>query len=140
MVAMVFKCFQVFFSSVSTAFKCMLQLLYFDVSKSRSDVASLLPAFCCIVSPGLVSARELLREGHDVTVMEQSGGVGGQWLYDPRSDGGAPLGVAGAQSSIYASLRLNTPRESMGFSDFPFFPATTAPATTPSGTRCTVSS
>ncbi|CAO2143791.1 unnamed protein product [Urochloa humidicola] len=77
----------------------------------------------CVVGAGvsgLVSARELLREGHDVTVMKQSGGVGGQWLYDPRTDAGDPLGVAGVHSSIYASLRLNTPRESMGFSDFPF--------------------
>ena len=82
----------------------------------------------CVVGAGvsgLVSARELRREGHDVTVMEQSGGVGGQWLYDPRTDATDPLGVAGAQSSIYASLRLNTPRESMGFSDFPFvYPST----------------
>jgi cation diffusion facilitator CzcD-associated flavoprotein CzcO len=77
----------------------------------------------CVVGAGvsgLVSARELRREGHDVTVMEQSSGVGGQWLYDPRTDAGDPLGVAGAHSSVYASLRLNTPRESMGFSDFPF--------------------
>ncbi|CAD6227073.1 unnamed protein product [Miscanthus lutarioriparius] len=82
----------------------------------------------CVVGAGvsgLVSARELLREGHDVTVMEQSSGVGGQWLYDPRTDAGDPLGVAGVASSIYASIRLNTPRESMGFSDFPFvYPST----------------
>ncbi|CAD6342237.1 unnamed protein product [Miscanthus lutarioriparius] len=80
----------------------------------------------CVVGAGvagLVSARELRREGHDVTVMEQSGGVGGQWLYDPRTDATDPLGVAGAQSSIYASLRLNTPRETTAFSDFPFFPS-----------------
>ncbi|CAN6196642.1 unnamed protein product, partial [Urochloa humidicola] len=75
----------------------------------------------CVVGAGvsgLVSARELRREGHDVTVMEQSGGVGGQWLYDPATD----AGVAGAHSSIYASLRLNTAREAIGFSDFPFYP------------------
>ncbi|KAL6903713.1 hypothetical protein ACP4OV_004526 [Aristida adscensionis] len=77
----------------------------------------------CVVGAGvsgLVSAREQRREGHDVTVMEQSGGVGGQWLYDPRTDAGDPLGAAGAASSVYASLRL-TPREAMGFSDFPFY-------------------
>ncbi|CAD6221700.1 unnamed protein product [Miscanthus lutarioriparius] len=80
----------------------------------------------CVVGAGvagLVSARELRREDHDVAVMEQSGGVGGQWLYDPRTDATDPLGVAGAQSSIYASLRLNTPRETTAFSDFPFFPS-----------------
>ncbi|PAN09292.1 hypothetical protein PAHAL_2G006900 [Panicum hallii] len=79
----------------------------------------------CVVGAGvagLAAARELLREGHDVTVMEQSGGVGGQWLYDPATDAGDPLGTAGAHSSIYASLRLNSPREVIGFSDFPFYP------------------
>jgi cation diffusion facilitator CzcD-associated flavoprotein CzcO len=79
----------------------------------------------CVVGAGvsgLVSARELRREGHDVTVMEQSGGVGGQWLYDPRTDASDPLGAAGVHSSVYASLRLTSPRDIMGFSDFPFFP------------------
>ncbi|GJN10531.1 hypothetical protein PR202_ga28630 [Eleusine coracana subsp. coracana] len=79
----------------------------------------------CVVGAGvsgLVSVRELRREGHDVTVMEQSGGVGGQWLYDPKVDAGDPLGLAGVQSSIYASLRLIIPREVMSFSDFPFYP------------------
>nr|CAB3451688.1 unnamed protein product [Digitaria exilis]CAB3451696.1 unnamed protein product [Digitaria exilis] len=77
---------------------------------------------------GLASARELLREGHAVTVMEQSAGVGGQWLYDPATDAGDPLGAAGVHSGVYASLRLNAPRDSMGFSDFPFFPQATTPA------------
>ena len=79
----------------------------------------------CVIGAGvagLAAARELGREGHDVTVMEQSRGVGGQWLYDPATDAGDPLGTAGAHSSIYASLRLNTPREAIGFSDFPFYP------------------
>ncbi|CAL4898039.1 unnamed protein product [Urochloa decumbens] len=71
---------------------------------------------------GLASARELLREGHDVTVMEQIGGVGGQWLYDPRTDAGDPLGTAGVHSSMYTSVRLISPREMTCFSDFPFFP------------------
>ncbi|KAL6911434.1 hypothetical protein ACP4OV_000239 [Aristida adscensionis] len=79
----------------------------------------------CVVGAGvsgLISARELRREGHEVTVMEQSDGVGGQWLYDPRTDSGDPLGPAGVLSGVYASLRLNSPREAMGFSDFPFYP------------------
>ncbi|TVU13135.1 hypothetical protein EJB05_40667, partial [Eragrostis curvula] len=79
----------------------------------------------CVVGAGvsgLVSARELRREGHDVTVMEQSGGVGGQWLYDPRADAGDPLGLAGVHSAIYASLRLILPRMAMSFSDLPFYP------------------
>ncbi|KAL6647216.1 hypothetical protein ACP70R_014653 [Stipagrostis hirtigluma subsp. patula] len=79
----------------------------------------------CVVGAGvsgLVSARELRREGHEVTVMEQSSGVGGQWLYEPATGGGDPLGAAGVHSSVYASLRLVIPREDMGFSDFPFYP------------------
>ncbi|RLM86105.1 flavin-containing monooxygenase FMO GS-OX-like 8 [Panicum miliaceum] len=51
---------------------------------------------------------QLRREGHGVTVMEQSGGD--------------PLGAAGVHSSIYASVRLITPREIIGFSGFPFYP------------------
>ncbi|KAM0829685.1 hypothetical protein ACQ4PT_066725 [Festuca glaucescens] len=69
----------------------------------------------CVVGAGLsglVSARELLREGHEVTVIEKSHGVGGQWLYDD--------GHGMQSSSVYASLRLISPREAMGFSDFPF--------------------
>ncbi|CAL5034294.1 unnamed protein product [Urochloa decumbens] len=79
----------------------------------------------CVVGAGIsgmVSVRELRREGHEVTVMEQKGGVGGQWLYDPATDAGDPLGVAGVHSSIYASLRINFPRITSSFSDFPFYP------------------
>nr|CAB3451689.1 unnamed protein product [Digitaria exilis] len=80
----------------------------------------------CVVGAGvsgLASARELLREGHDVTVMEQSGDVGGQWLYDTRVDAGDPLGAAGVHSSMYSSVRLFTPRQVTGFSGFPFYPS-----------------
>ncbi|KAK3126129.1 hypothetical protein QOZ80_7AG0552090 [Eleusine coracana subsp. coracana] len=79
----------------------------------------------CVVGAGvsgLVAARELRREGHAVTVLEQNDGVGGQWLYDPKVDPGEPLGLAGVHSGIYASLRLIVPREVMSFSDFPFYP------------------
>ncbi|KAM3317069.1 hypothetical protein ACQJBY_034958 [Aegilops geniculata] len=82
----------------------------------------------CVVGggvAGLAAARELRREGHAVTVMEQSADVGGQWLYDPTTDGEDPLGAAApvrVPSSIYACLRLISPREAMGFSDFQFFP------------------
>ncbi|TVU40260.1 hypothetical protein EJB05_13713, partial [Eragrostis curvula] len=75
---------------------------------------------------GLTAARELRREGHAVTVMEQRGDVGGQWLYDPRTDEADPLGPAAApvkvHSSMYASVRLLSPREGMGVSDFQFLP------------------
>lgn len=72
---------------------------------------------------GLVSARELRREGHIVVVMEQNGDIGGQWLYDECVEGEDPLGrdaVLNVHSSMYESLRLTSPREVMGFRDFPF--------------------
>ncbi|KAL6647218.1 hypothetical protein ACP70R_014655 [Stipagrostis hirtigluma subsp. patula] len=83
----------------------------------------------CVVGAGmagLAAARELRREGHAVTVMEQRGDVGGQWLYDPRTDDADPLGAAPppvkVHGSMYASVRLISPREGMGFSDFQFVP------------------
>ncbi|XP_077216760.1 flavin-containing monooxygenase FMO GS-OX-like 9 [Tasmannia lanceolata] len=72
---------------------------------------------------GLVAARELQKEGHTVVVMEQNHDVGGQWLYDPRVESEDALGkgsVLKVHSSIYASLRLTSSREIMGFTDFPF--------------------
>uniref|UniRef100_A0A0E0JIV9 Flavin-containing monooxygenase n=1 Tax=Oryza punctata TaxID=4537 RepID=A0A0E0JIV9_ORYPU len=92
------------------------------MSSSSSDWSS---KKVCVIGAGmagLVAARELRREGLDVTVLEQSAGVGGQWLYDAATDGGDPLGMAGVHSSLYASLRLNSPREVVSFSDFPFHP------------------
>ncbi|KAL8042329.1 hypothetical protein ABFX02_09G044000 [Erythranthe guttata] len=81
----------------------------------------------CVIGAGpagLVAARELRKEGHDVVVMEQSHDVGGQWLYNPKVKEENPLGqdcnFLKVHSSIYASLRLTSPREIMGFTDFPF--------------------
>lgn len=72
---------------------------------------------------GLVTARELLREGLGVVIFEKSGRAGGTWAYNPRADAdplsrdpGAPGAVHG---SLYASLRTNLPRELMGLSGFP---------------------
>ncbi|KAL0658905.1 hypothetical protein Bca4012_079490 [Brassica carinata] len=80
----------------------------------------------CVIGAGpsgLVSARELKKEGHKVVVMEQNDDVGGQWLYQPNVEEEDPLGktkILKVHSSIYSSLRLISPREIMGFSDFPF--------------------
>ncbi|KAF5730176.1 putative dimethylaniline monooxygenase [Tripterygium wilfordii] len=80
----------------------------------------------CVIGAGpsgLVAARELRKEGHVVVVMEQNHDVGGQWLYEPSVEGEDPLGnnkFLKVHSSIYASLRLTSPREIMGFTDFPF--------------------
>ncbi|XP_010443946.1 PREDICTED: flavin-containing monooxygenase FMO GS-OX-like 8 [Camelina sativa] len=80
----------------------------------------------CVIGAGpsgLVSARELKKEGHKVVVMEQNHDVGGQWLYQPNVEDEDPLGknkTLKVHSSVYSSLRLATPREVIGFSDFPF--------------------
>ncbi|KAJ6418424.1 hypothetical protein OIU84_001737 [Salix udensis] len=80
----------------------------------------------CVIGAGpsgLVAARELRKEGHNVVVLEQRWDVGGQWLYEPNVEGEDPLGkkkVLQVHSSIYSSLRLISPREIMGFTDFPF--------------------
>ncbi|KAK4257224.1 hypothetical protein QN277_006839 [Acacia crassicarpa] len=80
----------------------------------------------CVIGAGpsgLVASRELRKEGHKVVVLEQNHDVGGQWLYDPKVEGEDPLGrnhFLEVHSSIYESLRLTSPREIMGFTDFPF--------------------
>lgn len=72
---------------------------------------------------GLVTARELRREGLSVVVFEGADQVGGTWVYTPRVESD-PLGLspirATVNSSLYRSLRTNLPRECMGFRDFPF--------------------
>ncbi|CAM0954451.1 unnamed protein product [Alopecurus aequalis] len=99
------------------------------VSGEGEPVPQLQSRNVCVVGAGmagLAAARELRREGHAVTVLEQCGDVGGQWLYDPSTDGGdlfesaaEPVSV---HSSMYDSLRLISGREAMGFSDFQFVP------------------
>ncbi|MFU8817725.1 MAG: FAD-dependent oxidoreductase [Pseudomonadales bacterium] len=70
---------------------------------------------------GLVTARELQRQGHQATVLEQSARVGGVWVYSPQTETD-PLGQSGARihGSLYASLRTNLPRDLMAFVDYPF--------------------
>ncbi|KAE8693783.1 repetitive proline-rich cell wall protein 1-like [Hibiscus syriacus] len=72
---------------------------------------------------GLLTARELQREGHHITVFEKAGKVGGIWLYNPRVESD-PLGLDPnreiVHSSLYKSLRANLPRQAMSFLDYPF--------------------
>ncbi|XP_019082753.1 PREDICTED: flavin-containing monooxygenase FMO GS-OX3-like [Camelina sativa] len=74
---------------------------------------------------GLITSRELRREGHSVFVFEREKQVGGLWVYTPKSESD-PLSLdptrSKVHSSIYDSLRTNVPRESMGVRDFPFLP------------------
>ena len=71
---------------------------------------------------GLVTAYELLAAGHRVTVFEQSDQVGGLWNYtdDTEDD---PLGLQPSvriHGSLYASLRVNLPRDLMAFEGYTF--------------------
>ncbi|KAK9040504.1 hypothetical protein V6N11_015655 [Hibiscus sabdariffa] len=72
---------------------------------------------------GLLTARELQREGHRVTVFEKADKVGGTWLYSSQVESD-PLGVDPnrlvVHSSLYRSLRTNLPRQGMSFLDYPF--------------------
>ncbi|KAL4602541.1 hypothetical protein ACB092_10G059500 [Castanea dentata] len=69
---------------------------------------------------GLVTARELRREGHTVVVFERGDQVGGSWVYTSKVDSDHGLTRTTVHSSLYHSLRTNLPRESMGFMDYPF--------------------
>ncbi|KAL6177102.1 hypothetical protein ACLB2K_048628 [Fragaria x ananassa] len=66
-----------------------------------------------IGAAGLVAARELRREGHNVVILERGDQIGGTWVYtDPNG--------SVVHSSMYQSLRTNLPREIMGFREYPF--------------------
>jgi len=95
MVAMVFKCvsgvcFQVYqknASSVSITLGRMLKPLFFMfqkvVSKSRSDVVSLSPSFCCIISSELTGhpyergMKRFFGSGQGNHMEMAAGGIGG---------------------------------------------------------------
>ncbi|MFT5577329.1 MAG: thioredoxin reductase [Paraglaciecola psychrophila] len=71
---------------------------------------------------GLVTARELLRQGFSVAVFEQAEQLGGLWVYSEATESDI-LGQAVERrihSSLYQSLRTNLPRDLMAFSDYSF--------------------
>ncbi|XP_049366609.1 flavin-containing monooxygenase FMO GS-OX5-like [Solanum verrucosum] len=72
---------------------------------------------------GLVTARELRREGHRVVVFEKSNQLGGLWVYNPRVETDLLSFDPNREiihSSLYKSLRTNLPRQLMSFSDYSF--------------------
>ena len=71
---------------------------------------------------GLATADELLAAGHRPVVFEQAAQIGGTWVYTDAVEDD-PLGQKPSQrihSSLYASLRVNLPRDLMAFAGFPF--------------------
>lgn len=71
---------------------------------------------------GLVTAHELLRAGHRAVVFEQTRTVGGLWNYAEAVEDD-PLGQRPSvrvHSSLYASLRVNLPRDLMAFEGYTF--------------------
>lgn len=92
----------------------------------EENIVNVVSKHVCVIGAGpsgLVVARELRKEGHHAVVLEQKHDIGGQWLYDPNVEDEDPLGKGAllkVHSSIYTSLRVISPREIMGFSDFPF--------------------
>ncbi|KAL6550199.1 hypothetical protein OROMI_020687 [Orobanche minor] len=72
---------------------------------------------------GLSAALELRREGHSVIVYEREAQIGGTWAYTPEIEPdlmGLDPSRKVIHSSLYASLRTNLPRETMGFRVYPF--------------------
>ena len=68
---------------------------------------------------GLATARHVSDAaiGVDCVVYEQTGHLGGTWVYSDRigvDEFGLPV-----HSSMYRGLRTNLPKEIMGFPDFP---------------------
>eukprot|EP00775_Hariotina_reticulata_P007189 gene7189-7403_t len=75
---------------------------------------------------GLAVARELLREGHDVTILEAASHIGGAWHFDNSTDSdllGRDPSRCRVHSSMYSGLRTNLPRQVMTLLDLPFTPA-----------------
>lgn len=83
---------------------------------------------------GLVVARELKRQHHNVVVFEQNDRIGGNWIYNPKTESD-PLSLnpnrETVHSSLYISLRTNLPRQLMSFRDYPFSKSESDPRTFP---------
>ncbi|KAK9808000.1 hypothetical protein WJX73_002005 [Symbiochloris irregularis] len=93
-------------------------------STASSDSRRLRVAIIGAGAAGLVSARECMREGHEVVIFDKGDHVGGVWVYSDETELEDELGINAdrlrVHSSLYSELRTNLPRELMSFSDFPF--------------------
>ena len=71
---------------------------------------------------GIVSAREAVRHGCEVTIYEAGDAVGGVWVYSEHTEQDL-LGQDSAtavHSSLYESLTTNIPRDLMAYADYTF--------------------
>lgn len=74
----------------------------------------------CVIgagTAGICAARHSLASGMKTTVFEQTGSVGGTWVYTD-SIGKDEFGMD-VHSSMYKGLHTNLPKEIMGYPDFP---------------------
>lgn len=58
---------------------------------------------------GIAAAKEAMAGGMEVTVFEQTGEIGGTWVFREKE----------GQSSVYRSTFINTSKQFMCFSDYP---------------------
>ena len=58
---------------------------------------------------GIAAAKEAMVAGMEVTIFEQTGEIGGTWVFREKE----------GQSSVYRSTFINTSKQFMCFSDFP---------------------
>ncbi|XP_059607412.1 senecionine N-oxygenase-like [Phlebotomus argentipes] len=65
---------------------------------------------------GLCAAKNSLQAGLEVTVFEQTGEIGGTWVF--RDEVGKDEFGLDIHSSMYRGLKTNLPKEIMGFPDF----------------------
>ncbi|MEM8768050.1 MAG: FAD-dependent oxidoreductase [Pseudomonadota bacterium] len=87
------------------------------ISKTKAHVAVIGAG-----AAGLVTADELSREGHEVTVFESGSEIGDTWVYTTETEADWLGHTPGHRilGSMYDGLRTNLPRNLMAFDNYPF--------------------